>query len=62
MLETDIFRPDNYQRIRNNLSAAEQKSLEELRSLYSPRNYEKVRQQVFAVNICQFEGISTAKI
>ena len=33
MLETDIFRSDNYQRIRNNLSTEEQKSLKELRSL-----------------------------
>ena len=27
MLETDIFRPDNYQRIRNNLSTEERRSL-----------------------------------
>ena len=33
MLGTDIFRSDNYQRIRNNLSTEEQKSLKQLRSL-----------------------------
>ena len=33
ILETDIFRPNNYQRIRNNLSIEERKSLQELRSL-----------------------------
>ena len=41
MLETDIFRSDNYQRIRNNLSTEEQKSLKELRSL----NDHKIRVQ-----------------
>ena len=33
MLETDIFRSDNYQRISNNLSAEERTSLQELHSL-----------------------------
>ena len=33
MLETDIFKPDNYQIIRNKLSTEERKSLQELRSL-----------------------------
>lgn len=33
ILETDIFRPTNYKRIRNNLSIEERKSLQELRSL-----------------------------
>ena len=33
MLETDIFKPDNYQIIRNKHSAEERKSLQELRSL-----------------------------